>query len=102
MARNQENVHVARDWVEITGGDATVISFQIVSLEDREADGVYIRVTENSTAPTEVYGLLYQPPYGELNRSVSDLAIGLSAPTRVWARAISNEVVVLQVSDDSA
>ena len=102
MARNQEPISVGRTWTELTDGDATKISFQIVTLEDREQDGIYIYCTEDGTAPTATYGHLFHPPYGELNRTIADLAIGLTTPVRVWARTISEENVVVLVSDDSA
>ena len=102
MARNQETVHIGSSWVEITGGAATVITFQIVSAEDLEADGIYVRVTADATAPTGSYGLLYRPNKGEMNIPLAELAVGQVGGARVWARSVNREAVLVFVSDDSA
>lgn len=100
MARNQETVTVTpENWTQLTLNDASKISFQIVSGLDAD-NGVYIRGTSDTTAPTETYGLQYRQYYGELARPLADLFIGLTSPTRVWAKAIKRPVVLL-VSDDA-
>ena len=101
MARNQAAVHVhTGTWTELTGGNATKITWQVVSNEEK-LNGVYIRVTANGTAPTEDYGLhfgTWDDP--EINRAITDYQAGVAGATRVWAKAIKEAVVVV-VSDDS-
>jgi hypothetical protein len=101
MARNQEAVHVPTGvWTQLTGGDATKITWQIVSNEEK-LNGVFLRVTDNATAPTELYGLHFATwDDHEINRTVADYRAGAGAPKRVWAKAIKEAVVVV-VSDDS-
>jgi len=101
MARNQAAVHVPNnDWVELTGGDATKITWQIVSNEDK-LNGVFIRTTDDTTKPTEQYGLHFSTwDDPEINRTVSDYRAGAGSPKRVWAKAIK-EAVVVMVSDNS-
>jgi hypothetical protein len=101
MARNQAAVHVPVGvWTELTGGDATKITWQIVSNEEK-LNGVFIRTTDNSTAPTEDYGLHFGNwDDHEINRPLTDYRAGVTGAKRVWAKAIKEAVVVL-VSDDS-
>lgn len=101
MARNQVALHVGTtDWVELTGGDATKITWQIVTSEDK-LNGVYIRVTETAVAPTEQYGLRFSTWNDpEVNRTITSYIADVGAPKRVWAKAIKEAVVVL-VSDNS-
>ena len=98
MARNQALVPVATNtWTELTGGDATKITWQIVTPEEK-LNGVFIRVTATATAPTGNFGLrFYNMEDPEINRTITDYAAG---GKRVWAKAIKNPVMVL-VSDDS-
>jgi hypothetical protein len=101
MARNQEAVQVPVGvWTELTGGDATKITWQIVTNEEK-LNGVFLRVTSNTVAPTEQYGLHFSTwDDPEINRTVTDYQAGFSGAKRVWAKAIKEAVVVL-VSDDS-
>ena len=101
MARNQAAVHVPVGvWTELTGGDATKITWQIVSNEDK-LNGVYVRVTDTGTAPTDQYGLHFATwDDAEINRALTDYRAGVAGSKRVWAKAIKEAVVVV-VSDDS-
>jgi hypothetical protein len=101
MARNQVPVHVpTNDWVELTGGDATVITWNIVTNEEK-LNGVYLRTTDDTTKPTEQYGLHFSTwDDPEINRTIANYRAGAGSPKRVWAKAIKEAVVVL-VSDNS-
>jgi hypothetical protein len=101
MARNQEPIHVpTNDWVELTGGDATLITWQIVSAEEK-LNAVFIRTTPNATKPTEQYGLRFSTwDDPEINRTISDYTAGVGSPVRVWAKAIKEAIVVI-ASDNS-
>jgi hypothetical protein len=100
MARNQATVNITTDsWTELTGGDATKVSFQIVTPEEKHA-GVYIRTTDNATAPTANYGWVYLGYYGESNVLLTELNIGSAVPKRVWAKGIKSPCVMF-VSDNS-
>lgn len=101
MARNQAAIHVPTDdWVELTGGDATAITWQIVSAEEK-LNAVFIRTTANTTKPTEQYGLRFSTwDDPEINRTITDYTAGVGSPVRVWAKAIKEAVVVI-ASDNS-
>lgn len=101
MARNQAVVHVPTGiWTQLTGGDATKITWEIATAEEK-LNGVYIRVTDNDTAPTEDYGLRFGTwTDPEINRTITDYRAGVAGAKRVWAKAIKEAVVVV-VSDDS-
>lgn len=101
MARNQAAVHVpAGVWTQLTNADATKITWQVVSNEDK-LNGVFLRVTDNGTAPTEDYGLHFNTwDDPQINRTITDYRAGVAGAKRVWLKAIKEAVVVL-VSDDS-
>jgi hypothetical protein len=101
MARNQTPVQVpVGTWTELTGGDATRITWQIVSNEEK-LNGVFVRVTPTEVAPTEQYGLHFATwDDHEINRLITDYQAGVAGAKRVWAKAIKEPVVVV-VSDDS-
>jgi hypothetical protein len=101
MARNQAVVHVPTGtWTQLTGGDATKITWEIASAEEK-LNGVWIRVTDNGTAPTEEYGIRFAGwTDPEINRVITDYRAGVAGSKRVWAKAIKEAVVVV-VSDDS-
>jgi len=101
MARNQQPVTVTKDdWVQLTGGNATKITWQIATNEEK-TNGVYLRVTSNTTAPTEVYGLRFSAwDDPEINRTITDYQAGVAGANRVWVKAVKDSLVVV-VSDDS-
>jgi hypothetical protein len=101
MARNQVSVNVPTGaWTQLTGGDATKITWQIVSDEEK-VNGVYIRVTDNGTAPTEAEGLRFSTwDDPEINRTIVDYRAGVAGSKRVWAKAVKEALTVV-VSDDS-
>jgi hypothetical protein len=101
MARNQQAVHVPVGvWTELTGGDATKITWEIATAEDK-LNGVFIQVTDTATAPTADYGLRFGTwTDPEINRTITDYRAGVAGAKRVWAKAIKEAVVVF-VSDDS-
>ena len=101
MARNQAVVTVGTDdWYQLTNADATVISFQIITNEE-ERNGVFVRVTDDGTKPTEAFGFRYNAETDiNYNLTLLSLRAGAGTPKRVWAKAI-REAVDLVVSDNS-
>lgn len=78
-------VQIGNTWTQITDGDVTSITFQ-----NRGSLEMEVIATPNTTAPAEsAVGLIYGGGQGEANRLLSDLFPGITAPRRVWCRAMS-------------
>lgn len=86
MARNQVVVTcTGGSWTQLTNADATNITFQVMP----GSPPVYIRVTTDTTTPTETVGLVYHETEGELDKAIADM-FGLASADRVWAKPLSN------------
>lgn len=82
----QTTVNVsAGDWVEITAGDVTQLTFQNIG-----TNHVLIMGTVGAVAPTSPSGALrYNPGQGERLGALTDLFPGVSGANRVFAYAES-------------
>ena len=84
MAKN-ETVSVPADtWTQLTDGDVSSITFQVLG-----GEGVRV-VAQNGAAsdPSNAEDVIYYPPaHGERNVSLSDLFPGVTDPNRVYAYA---------------
>jgi len=93
MARNQVTVPISDDgWTELTDGDATEVTFQVI------VGDAFIRFGD-ATAPDETpgeaaQGRLYYTHEGEANQPMAALALAITA-TRVWAKAKNGSASVL-------
>lgn len=75
------------EWVELTSGPASRLSFQLL-----QGPQMCIAGTVGASAPS-AGAWDYYPGQGELNMALSDLFPGMSA-TRVWARMIGGPGLV--------
>ena len=83
MAQDQQSIKLTEEaWTQITNGDVTVITFQVLSGD------AFIRFTTDVTTPTEENGMVYPEWTGELNQSIGTLT-NLSGAVRVWAKPAS-------------
>lgn len=83
MAQDQQTVVLTTDaWTQITNGNATAITFQVLSGE------AFIRFTTGTTTPTEGNGIRYCEGEGELQKPMTDLTY-LASAARVWAKPTS-------------
>ena len=80
MAQNQQTVKCEPDvWTQITNADVTSITFMPIN------GAMMVRFTTDTTTPTESWGIVYQPGYGELQKAISSLT-NLSGADRVWCK----------------
>lgn len=71
-------------WTELTDGDATSVSFQILS----GGAPVRLAATSSGTPPTSTDAVFSYPVgSGETNQSIADLFLGVSGAVRLWAFA---------------
>jgi len=84
MARNQVIVTVGDAWTQLTNGDATAATWQVINGD------AWIAITAGATAPApDARGFLYEKGSGEANRSLEDLT-QLASANRIWARACNS------------
>ncbi len=79
MARNQEPIEVAhKDWVELTNGDVSEITFQVLFGE------VEIRRDGAAEPAADARGWIYPGGQGREKLPLDNISAG--AGTRVWAK----------------
>lgn len=76
-------------WTELTAGDVTAITFQVMR------GRVYIRYSTGAT-PTEEGGFLYKAGEGEITASIADLTY-LTSADRVFAKPSGNRAAIVLV-----
>jgi len=61
-----------------------------------QTSSIYVRFTDDSTAPTEARGLEYKENEGELQKAMTDLT-SLPAAVRIWAKPVGGRRAVVVV-----
>lgn len=89
MARNQHVIDCPPNvWTQITDGDATNITFQILN------GAGFVRYTTDGTAPAATLkGALYVEAQGEVDKPIADL-VALANAARVWVRGVNGSAEV--------
>ena len=80
MPRNTTLPVPLETWTELTGGDATVVSFQ-----NKGSMPIVVIATVDGTAPVAVDGYSYGAGDGEFSMVLADAFPGLTSPVRLWA-----------------
>lgn len=81
MARNTTIEAPGEQWVEITGDDVELITFQTIQ------STIYVQATTGA-APTDLSGsVVYSPGSGERNVYLSDVWPGVTGAVRVFVYA---------------
>lgn len=88
MAQGTKTV-TANEWIQVTDGNATAITFQ-----GRCASDYIVKGTVGATMPTDDLGaLFYRSGEGEANIPLADLFPGLTGVNRLWAKFGSNGTI---------
>ena len=88
MAYNKKNLN--KDTWTLIANNVTTVTFQNASQIP-----FYVNFSaNNSTVPTDIYGLVYGPWQGELKKTVTDMTT-VTTPLCVWAKSISSNSAVI-------
>lgn len=91
MAKDQELVQVtAEDWVSLTGGTVTWVTFQIKNIQ-YQSDSLIVRTGVTKPADTVMLGWDYKEEEGEISRNLAAFGAG----GQLWGRALRGGVAVL-------
>lgn len=79
-----DTIRVGKDWIELSNSDITSFSVQ-----NTGSNNLLVQATDG-TAPTVDNGSIVMLPYSCIaNQQLSEFWVGLSAPTRLFARCPS-------------
>ena len=85
-ARNDDVAAIKQDWVELTAGDVTNITFQ-----NKGSDQIIVLGTIGSVKPAASdKGIAYASGKGEVNTAIADLFLGIASPNRLWVWGTSS------------
>lgn len=91
MAQNTTIPVIKDDWVMLTNGDVTEVTFQNIG-----GSFVLLKATSGTTKPTSTGGAFrYNPGQGERKGVLADIFPGVSGANRVWAWAPAASQVVI-------
>jgi hypothetical protein len=90
MARTDTVTVPAEDWIQLTNGDTTAVTFQVKS------GAIYLVATVGAVEPTNLdNAVYYSERQGEIALALADLAPGTAGANRLYAWGASASDVLI-------